>query len=246
MKNQEPMKFFKTCFVLGMALLCFSLAGCSKNEKKPCPDYVLKTRFIIVTPHDFSEELDLKKAGYPYHITEDPEAYNEMVMSLADDLSQEIVLLSAAMDKGITVSDQQLEDAVEKFKQDYPADSFNQILLENAISYDFWKKRFRKDMIIDRLIDRDLRKKINISSDDIVEFYKNHMASSAGKSGKLNRLEQEKQLVSSLRREKAQDQYETWLAGLEKQYPVEIDMKQLKHFLMGINKFKGNENEKEN
>ncbi len=243
------MNFFKTCFVLPvllLALLCSGPAGCGKNERTARPDYVLKTRLIIVTPHDFSEELDLKKAGYPYNIIEDPEAYNEMVMSLADDLSQEIVLLSAAMDKGITVSDLQLEAAVKKFRQDYPADSFNQILLENAISYDFWKKRFRKDMIIDRLIDTDLRKKINISSDDIVEFYKNHMTSSARESGKLNRLEQEKQLVSRLRQKKAQDQYETWLAGLEKQYPVEIDMKQLKHFLMGIKKLKGNENEKEN
>lgn len=64
----------------------------------------------------------LKKVAYPYNINKNPVEYNEMVMALAADLSLEIVLLSAAADKGVIVTDMEIDLAEKEFKKDYPVE----------------------------------------------------------------------------------------------------------------------------
>lgn len=237
--------FFGTLFLLaGLA------AGCSEPAKEKAPDFLIKTASMVITPSDFSEELDLKKAAYPYNIRDNPAEYNEMVIDLVKMLSEEIILLSVASDKGVTVTDQEVESAEQAFKKDYPEDSFDQILLKNAISYSLWKKRFKKNMIMDKLIDQELKKKIVITSQDIVDFYqKYHIADTRNPNKNamvLKKIESEKELVYRLRNQKTQDYYGEWIQTLENEYPVEINMERLKKILINVEKEKGNENEKQN
>lgn len=235
--------------LLAIAGLILS-AGCSEPETKKAQLFLIKTPSMIITSSEFLEELDLKKAAYPYNIHEDPEAYNEMVIDLVKMLSEEIILLSAAADKGVIVTDQEVAAAEKKFKADYPENSFDQILLENAISYSFWKTRFKKNMIMEKLIDQELKKKIVITSDDIVSFYKDHRTSDvqdkADNGTVLKKIQSEKELVYRLRNQKTQDHYDEWIQQLGKAYPVEIDTEKLKKFLIDIETSKGSKNEKEN
>ena len=166
-----------------------------------------------------------------------------MVIHLVKMLSDEIILLSAAADKGVIVTDQDVQSAEDDFKKDYPEDSFDQILLKNAISYSFWKKRFKKNMIIDKLIDQELKQKIEITSRDIVEFYKKYHRADAqnteNEAGGLKKNETEKVLINRLRLQKTQDHYDEWIQQLGNDYPVEINKKELKTFLIDIEKTKG-------
>ena len=224
--------------------------GCSEPEKEMNSHFLIKTSSMLITSTDFSEELDLKRAAYPYDIDENPAEYNEMVIHLIKTLSEEIILLSAAVDKGVNVTDQEIESAEDEFKKDYPEDSFEQILLKNAIAYTFWKKRFKKNMIIDKLIDQELKKKIEITPQDIVEFYKSHHIADIQEPDKnalvLKKIENEKELVSRLRLQKTQDHYDEWIQQLWKDYPVEINKEKLKTFLIYTEKSEGSGNEKEN
>jgi hypothetical protein len=220
--------------------------GCSEPEKEKIPQYLIKTPLMIITNSDFLEELDLKKAAYPFNIDENATEYNEMVIHLVKMLSEEIILLSAAADKEVIVTDQDVELAEEEFKKDYPEDSFDQILLKNAISYSFWKKRFKKNMIIDKLFDQELKQKIEITSRDIVEFYKNyHRADTRktnNKAGSFKKDVTEKELLTRIRMQKTQDYYDEWIQLLENDYPVEINKEKLKNFLIDIEETKGSEN----
>ena len=234
------------CLVSITGMMVF--AGCGEPEKAEAPEFLIKTPSMGITCSEFSEELDLKSAAYPYNIHENPAEYNEMVMDLVKMLSQEVILLSAAVDKGVTITEQEIEDAEKAFRKDYPEDSFEQILLENAISYSFWKKRFKKNMIIDKLIDQELRKKVVITPEDIVTFYNEHHASEAQNADDnariLSQIESEKELVSRLRNQKTQAQYDEWMQQLENDYPVEINKEKLKKNLIDIENNKGNKNEK--
>ncbi|MCP4672518.1 MAG: hypothetical protein GY857_14585 [Desulfobacula sp.] len=220
------------------------LFGCSEPEKN-ITQFLIKTEVITISSMDFSEELDLKRAAYPYDIKENQEEYNEMVISLVKILSEEIVLLTAAVAKNITITEQEALAAEKEFKKDYPEDSFEQILLENAISYPLWKKRFKKNMIMEKLIDLELTQKIEISPGDIVDFYNSHNAAtihdSKNQPAILNKIENEKELVTRLRMQKTQDNYNKWIQELYKVYPVEINKDKLKIFLIDI---KGNKEEK--
>lgn len=224
-------------------LLCSAcLLGCSEPAVDSTADFLIKTRGYAITSAEFSEELDLKRAAYPYNINENPAEYNEMVVHLVKMLSEEIVLLSAAADKGVTVTDQEAQLAEDVFKQDYPGDSFDQILLKNAISYSFWKKRFRKSLVMDKLIDQDLRQKVEITSQDIVDFYKAQTLAKPEnpneKTQSVNTIENEQELVSRLRSQKTQDLYDQWIDPLWQAYPIEINKEKLKMFLIGMDKNK--------
>ena len=231
------MGFLKKSFIIWIFLygaLC--LTGCSEPAKKTVSQYLIKTQVMIITRSDFLEELDLKKAAYPYNIDENPAEYNEMVIHLVKMLSEEIILLSAAVDKGVIVTDQDVDLAEDEFKKDYPEDSFDQLLLKNAISYSFWKRRFKKNMIIDKLIDQELKQKIEITSLDIVEFYKKYHRDDAhnteNEADGLKKNETEKELIDRLRLQKTQDHYDEWIQQLGNDYPVEINKEELKIFLI--------------
>ena len=226
-------KGFKGWIFIYCALI---LIGCKGPEKGTESLFLIKTPSMIITNSDFIEELDLKRTAYPYDIEENPIGYNEMVMDLVQTLSKEILILSAAADKGVNVTDQEVEAVEDEFKKDYPEDSFEQILLKNAISYPLWKKRFKKNMIMEKFIDQELKQKIEITARDIVGFYKNHLSSDIQKKDEntldLKKIENEKELISRLRLQKAQDHYDEWIQQLYKDYPVQINMEELKTFLI--------------
>jgi len=202
---------------------------------------------VSITHHDFSEELDLKRAAYPYNIKDNSTEYNKMVIHLVKMLTEEIVLLSAAQDIGVTVTEAELNAALDEFKKDYPEDSFEQILLKNAISYPLWLNRFKKNMIMDKLIDIELRRKIEITSQDIVAFYKQYQETnvidSKDNESVLNSIGNEKELVSQLRMHKTQEKYDRWIQKLGQDFPVQINKEKLKTFLINIEKDEEKKNE---
>ncbi len=226
------------------------MTGCGKSEKEVNNSFLIETSLIKISSSEFAEELDLKKAAYPYDIKKNPSEYNEMVIHLVKILSEEIVLLSAAADKQIIVTDQEIDSAEKEFKKDYPEDSFEQILLENAISYPLWKERFKKNMIIEKLIDQELTQKIIITPEDIVEFYTNNNIKTTQKSDSnamvLNKINNEKELITRLRLQMTQENYNKWIQDLYKIYPVEIKKDKLQDFLLNVNKDKEDKNAKEN
>jgi len=224
--------------------------GCKGPEKEIDAPFLIKTASMIITRSEFSEELDLKRAAYPYDIDKAPAEYNEMVMDLVQALSEEILLVSAALDMGVVVTDQEVQSAEDEFKKAYPEDSFEQLLLENAISYPFWKKRFKRKMIMDKFIDQELKEKVEITSQDMKVFYKKHHVDETqkkdGNTLGLKQIENEEELVSRLRLQNAQDHYDEWIQQLWADYPVQINREKLKMFLIDTETSEEKDNEKEN
>jgi len=253
------MKIFFNIVLLFVVITTF---GCNKPEKEQESQFLLKTSFVTITGSDFSEELELKIAAYPYNIKENLAEYNKMIIFLVSSLSEESLILSSAIEKGVTITDQEFETAEKELKKDYPKDSFEQMLLKNAISYSFWRKRFKKTLIMDKLIDQELKQKIVITPEDIVEFYKKHTLEKTNKSANkssdnssskpdnktllLNKIDNENELVSRLRMQKTQDGYKQWIQNIEKEYPIEINKNLLKSFLIETKIIEETENEKEN
>jgi hypothetical protein len=225
--------------------VALSFIGCSEPPKDEPPPFLIKTALMQISFEEFSDELDLKRAAYEYNIDEEPGEYNEMVIRLVKVLSEEIVLLSAAQAIGVTLTEQEIQSAEDEFKKDYPDDSFEQILLENAISYSFWKKRFKKNLIVEKLIDQELKQKIEITSQDIIDFYKTYHTETAlkEKDGVLTEKKTEDELIASLKRQKTQDKYDDWMQTLKNENPVELNKEKLKTLLLDIEKSEASKNE---
>ena len=124
--NDLNKRFIDWVFICGALFLM----GCSEPEQGTDSSFLIKTASIMITSVEFLEELDLKRAAYPYDIDENPEGYNKMVMDLVQMLSNEILLLSAASDKGVDVTMQEVQSAEEELRKDYLRTSKEQDLME--------------------------------------------------------------------------------------------------------------------
>jgi hypothetical protein len=223
-------------FVLFLFALIFSgTLGCKDTPEIPVPDYLIKAGSIRILPEDFSVELDLKLAAYPYDFKKNSAEYNELIVDLISILSEESVLLAAAHDIGIQVSDSEVDSKEAFYREDYPEDSFEQMLLENAISYPYWKKTLKKNLIIDKYIQQELKNKTEILSEDVVLFYNRHVRQEI--------VSDENKLISQIRSEKSQEAYEEWIMGLKKQYPVDINKTALTLVLWEMENNKGQIND---
>lgn len=209
-----------------LVFLCWLLPGCQEG---PAPsaktdDYILKSGSLVISDAEFSEELELKRAAYAYGIQNNPGEYNTLVIDLVSQLSEELVLRCAAKDKGIVVSGQEVQAAEDGFRADYPDDSFEAMLLENAISHGFWKRRLGLRLLFDRVIQQELRDRIEITSQEIVAYYTLHK-------DKFESMKDETALVAILRMEKAEAEYPDWIKTLEATYPVSINRVKMEHYL---------------
>ncbi len=215
--------------ILLVALILVALSGCNNSAPPPATGFLIKAGSVRVFKTEFGQELDLKLTAYPYDIRTRPDEYNTMVLDLVYTLSEETVLLAAAKAKAIDVSSAELALAEQKFKRDYPEDSFDQMLLENALPYTVWKNRFKKDKVIERLIQQDLVAVQEITPEDMVNFYN---GLDRGEDSQRDQTPDEIGLVEQLRMEKSQTSYDKWIQGLKSLYPLEIDNNAVAVFLM--------------
>ncbi len=236
--------YFKThfLFIAGCFILCMFLYGCKGTDRvaeSPRPgDYVLKSGSISISPDDFGEELELKKSAYSYGIVDRPYEYNELVLDLASQLSEEIVLRRAAAADGIFASEKDITNAEKKIKKDFPGDSFQKMLLENAVSYSLWRKRLGIRLLINRVIAKELKAKVEITPEEIADYYKLQKKSGefakGENNGSYNTKMDGEELIARLRRKEAEEEYPAWIKNLTRKFPVQINEKELSGFLKKI------------
>lgn len=198
------------------------LTGCS-SPPPPMPEFVIKAGSVIIPGDEFARELELKLTAYPYDIKTNSNEYNSVVLDLAATLADEAAMLNAARKKGIEVSLQELEHAEDVFKKDYPGNSFEQMLLDNVLEYSVWQSRFKKNMIISKLIQKDLVDAQQITPGDMVEFYSRQDSS---------KVVDASGWVEQLRLEKSQAAYDSWIQNLKKAETPEINKEALAKFLI--------------
>ena len=237
--NGFPRKLLSPLSLGALWLMAASIAiiigsGCTDQKRVEEKGSIIKAGTVEISRADFARELEVKQANYPYDIKDSPREYNAMVLDLASDLSDEVVLLAAAAAKGIDVSAKELAAAVNDFKHDYPEDSFDQMLLERAISYTVWKNRLKKDMVIQKLIMQDLVASQEIHPEDMIAFYDRFTGQTDAQDNNNSNLLDEKNLVFKLRMEKSQEVFGEWLQGIQDSYPVHIDRRVLITFLINV------------
>ncbi len=232
-KYYEQKSFIIFVLILSSALIYFSifLSGCKQKEESfnsGNEAFVIQSGDIVISTFEFTQHLDLKKSAYP-QIDKNYQEYNSIVVQLIDQLSNEVLLRRLAFEKGIIISDQELEETEKKIKQNYTDEDFESVLLKNTVSYSFWKNQLKIGLIMENVIKKELKDKIVITTKEIVEYYSQYKKENKNTKNKdLN----EKDLLANLRKKKAEDEYLKWLDKLGKIYPVKINYKKLETFLI--------------
>jgi hypothetical protein len=209
---------------IALFLGLLSLLGCGPSGSEPVEDYLIRVGERKVTVREFLKAFELAQAAYPGSVSQNPSGLNEARTQLLNEMATELVMAKRAGDLGLFVSDAEFEAAVAAVRSDYPPGVFEQTLIESSVSFDTWKQRLRSRLLMEKLVDAELRGRIAISPEDVAGYYDQHYrgkAAGADSDDTFQRLKES--IVADLQRQKIEDAYGAWIDRLKEKYPVDIN-----------------------
>ena len=210
-----------------------ALQGCSFPDSGGGDEYLIQVGERQVTVSEFNKALEIAKAAYPHNIMQNPEDYRQAQLRLLNQMTEELILLERARELGIEVTDEEVQQAVMAVKADYPDEqAFEQTLLEYAVSYSEWENGLRTRLLMEKLVDSELKDQIVITPDEIARYYRENYGSDSMAPGMSEDSEGfNEMIVNHLRHNKTEKVYRTWIEQIQKRYTIKINQKEWEKIL---------------
>ncbi|MGA9885448.1 MAG: SurA N-terminal domain-containing protein [Candidatus Acidiferrales bacterium] len=157
----------RTLVILALAV-CALGAGCRK-EIAPGPDVwaVVDGKQILREDVDRVYQSRVNaEAPAPSH-----EEELSLKLSILDELINSQILLDRAQKMNLIASDDEVEDRFTQSKSPYTEEEFQEKLKSSGLSIDDLKSDIRRQLSIDKLLNREVVANISITNQDITDFY---------------------------------------------------------------------------
>ena len=214
-------------WLLATVLFLGSFSGCMNSGSNSDNEDLIQVRDRVLTVLEFKEAFEIAKTAYPHNLRSERDDFKNAQLRLLNQLMVEMIILERAEELGLEISNEELEQAAAEIKKDYPEDTFEKTLLEFAVSYESWEIRLRNRLLMEKVVDRELKDHIVINPEDIAAYYKKHFkvknpdSDHGARSADINEM-----IIKHLRREKTEEAYITWIKKLKQQYSVKINSNQ--------------------
>jgi parvulin-like peptidyl-prolyl isomerase len=158
-----------------VVLIILMAVGCAQDEKiNKDKETLIKVDTLTVSLAEFNDAYELSQMLSEQPQSSDPLSEQTDRLQFMRQLLEEMVILRRADELNLTVPAQELEKEIDKIRKDYPDDSFDEIFLKEAISYDHWKEKIRKRLLVKKVIQTDLVQNISITAEEIKSYYNEH------------------------------------------------------------------------
>lgn len=158
--------------LLAAALIFSGFTGC--NRKESSTDVVAKVNGEKILRSDVEKYYANQTSGSPQQPNGEQAA--SLKLSILKQLIDEEIMLQRARKLGLLASDEEVEAKFTEFKAPYTKEEFEKRLKEKNISEEDFKKDIRKNMTVDKVINKEITSKINITDADITSYYNEHKA----------------------------------------------------------------------
>lgn len=196
--------------------------ACGPTASSPADDTLVRVGTRQITSREFLQAFELTKTAYPDGIEAGSVGLSEARDRLLEELSVEMVLLARADALGVGVSDPEVEAAVAAVRSDYPDGVFEQTLAEAAVPFEAWRQRLRSRLIMDKLIELELRPRTAIAPGEVAAYYDRHYRGKAANTDEaFQQLQQT--IVAELGRYQLEQAFGNWVAELKRAHPVDIN-----------------------
>jgi hypothetical protein len=210
--------------VLGTLVIVLVLAGCGDLDSEPEGTYLIRFGDSIVTALDFNKAFEITQMAYPYNTTQNPAVFREARLRLMNQMIEELIVLESAKELGIRVSDTELEKTISDIKDEFPEGVFEKMLLENAISFNHWKKRLKTRLLMEKVISKAVGEQIRITPEDVSMYYDEFFKGSAGEAASTeSSKDTDKMVIDHLRWKKTEEAYTLWIEERKQKQTVEIN-----------------------
>jgi hypothetical protein len=209
---------------ISVILLLLAALGCGSSTPEQEEDYLIRLGELKITRHDFLQAFELVKTAYPGCVDSDSPELQQARRQLLNEMTIELILVKRSQELGVTVSKTELDAAVAAVKADYPPGIFEQTLIESALPFEAWKQRLRNRLLMDKLVDVELRPHVAITAEDLTGYYEQNYGGKAAGADSEQKFERLKGiLVADLQRAKTEEAFGAWIDGLRSKYIVEVN-----------------------
>jgi len=172
MKHSKGVK--RAAAWLPLAAMTFAvIAGCNKQTQH-APDV-----WAVVN----GKEIKREEVDKYYRTRVNPEGQEpsqeeslSLKLNVLDELINNEILLERAKKLNLEASDGEVEDKFTELKSPYTEDEFQRQLKDRGVSVDDLKSDLRRQLSIQKLLNREVVAKISITDQDVTDFYNGNKA----------------------------------------------------------------------
>ena len=93
---------------------------------------------------------------------------------ILEQLIEEELIVQEAGRLGIRVSEDELDQRIKEIKADYPGRAFDEMLIREYVDFKVWKKRIRRNLLVRKTTEAELKTRVVMDSSEWVEFFQAH------------------------------------------------------------------------
>ena len=97
-------------------------------------------------------------------------------LSILNELIETEILMRRAEKLGLLATDEEVDRKLNEIKSPYTAEEFNKRLEEKKISLDDFKRDLRRSLTRDKVLNKEITSRINITDQDVSSYYNEHKA----------------------------------------------------------------------
>src|SRR6202140_3645865 len=150
------------------ALILVGGAGC-KQQKQPSPDVWATVNGKEIKRNDVDKYY--RTAVNPEGQEPSQEEALTLKLKVLDELINNEILLERAKKLNLEASDGEVEDKFTELKNPFTEDEFQRQLKARGMSVDDLKRDLRRQLSIQKLLNREVAAKITITDQDVLDFY---------------------------------------------------------------------------
>ena len=97
-------------------------------------------------------------------------------LSILNELIETEILMQRAEKLGLLATDEEVDRKLNEIKSPYTAEEFNKRLQDKKISLDDFKRDLRRSLTRDKVLNKEITSRINITDQDVSGYYNDHKA----------------------------------------------------------------------
>ena len=133
--------------ILGTCFLFVKMLGCGLFDHKE-DKVIIEIGSRAISVNELKKDMIFISAGMSLSVEHGDRVRSQLLEQLID----HYLILEYAKDKGISISEKELETALENIKKEYTGDSLQGALLRGDVDFGEWKSRLREQLLISKTL----------------------------------------------------------------------------------------------
>jgi len=154
------------------SVLLFSGLGC--NGKQEGADVMATVNGRRITRTEVEKYYNNQTADAPQKPSQ--EQADSLRLSILKELVDQEILMQRAEKMGLLATDEEINAKLAEIKAPYTQEEFDKRLKERNLTLDDFKRDLRRSITIEKVLNKEVTSKINISDEDITRYYDQHKA----------------------------------------------------------------------